>query len=77
MSLDEFLDRLSVDTDEARAAAELLLWFGFCGVQSPDSSEPRYGYQVQGNLRRLAWMLDGTDVSVLFIPAFVRPFAHL
>ena len=74
LSLSEVLDRLTslllVDDDAAKRAVDLLLWFGFFGVQGPDDAEARYGYQVQGNLRRLTWVLDGGDANIVIHPGF-------
>jgi len=68
--LDRLATLLSVDDEAAKKAVDLLLWFGFFGVQGPDDEEARYGYQVQGNLRRLTWVLDAGEANIVIHPGF-------
>jgi hypothetical protein len=71
---DEVMDMLGgligLDDEAARKTVELLIWFGFFGVQGLGDSEARYGYQVQGNLHRLTWILNSNEASLVIHPAF-------
>jgi hypothetical protein len=74
MRVDEALDRLTVlfglSPNDAERSLDLLLWFGVLGVHSLGQAEPRYAYQVQGNLRRLRLPLDNGEALVVVHPAF-------
>lgn len=58
------------DSGGLSAAVDLLLWFGVVGVQLPGQPEPRYAYQLQGDIARLKLPLDNGDGVAVINPAF-------
>jgi hypothetical protein len=74
MTVDEARDRLIMLADvpetEVGKVLEMLIWFGFLGVSSSPSTEPKYSYDVQGNMRRLLFPLDRGDSQVVIHRAF-------
>jgi hypothetical protein len=54
---------------EGKRLTELLLWFGFIGVQAPDS-EPLFAYHVNYDLRKLSAALQMNGASFAVNPAF-------
>jgi hypothetical protein len=74
LSKSEVIDRLvrvaNVSKTEAVKVLELLLWFGFFGVSASPSAEPKYSYDVQGNIRRLMFPLDNGEGTIVIHRAF-------
>ena len=57
-------------SEESRRLTELLLWFGFVGIQAPGDSEPIFAYQVNYDLRRLFAALQVKGAELTVNPAF-------
>ena len=55
---------------ESRRLTELLLWFGFIGVQPPDDAAPLFAYHVNYDLRRLTAALRMNGAKFAVNPAF-------
>ena len=55
---------------ESRQLTELLLWFGFIGVQASDDGEPLFAYQVNYDLRKLFAALQTGGANFAINPAF-------
>jgi hypothetical protein len=74
MPADEARDRLvnaaDVSENQVSKVLEMLIWFGFLGVASSPGAEPKYSYDVQGNMRRLLYPLDKGDSQVVIHRAF-------
>ncbi len=73
----EVRDRLlagGLEAGEAAAAIELLLWFGFLGVEL-SSSEELYAYAVRFNLRRLTHPVETGGARYVVHPAFRKALA--
>ena len=68
--VEAILTEAGLPVSEVEAAIELLLWFGFMGVRTPASEQPRYAYQIQWNMRRLLQPLERGDASLVIHPAF-------
>lgn len=59
-----------IKDEHARTALELLIWFGFFGVAAAGMKEPKFAYEVQGNMRRLLFPLEMQDAVLVAHPAF-------
>jgi hypothetical protein len=73
ISVDEAKLRLlygNVPEERAEAAIELLIWYGFFGIQASTFPDVRFAHSVQGNLRRLLHPLEMGDASLVIHPAF-------
>ncbi len=73
MSRAEFTQRLAdfgLFKDEGERLINLLLWFGFIGVQPRKVGEPLFVYQVNYNLERLFAGLEKKNASFVIHPAF-------
>ena len=73
MSRPEFAQRLEdcgLFEDEGDKLMNLLLWFGFLGVQQRDGGDPLFVYQVNYNLKRLFAGLEEKNASFAIHPAF-------
>lgn len=73
-SKQDVLDRLvqlgGVKVTESESVLEMLIWFGFLGVQSAGAARERYSYDVQANMRRMMYPLGMNDASVVVHRAF-------
>jgi hypothetical protein len=49
----QLLDAGGLLTNECSKALEMLVWFGFLGVQAVGEDEPQFSYQVRYNLPKL------------------------
>ena len=77
MSEADFTKRLTdggLWATEGKRLTELLLWFGFIGVQAPNDSEPLFAYQVNYDLRRLVAVLQVKGAEFAVNRAFGRHF---
>ena len=55
---------------ESRRLTELLLWFGFIGVQASNDGEPLFAYHVNYNIRKLFAALQTGGANFAINPAF-------
>ena len=55
---------------ESRLLIELLLWFGFIGVQASNDGEPLFAYHVNYNIRKLFAALQTGGANFAINPAF-------
>jgi hypothetical protein len=53
-----------------REILELLIWYGFLGVQSPVFGAVRYSYDHEGGLRQLLVQVERKKASLVIHPAF-------
>ena len=60
----------AVSEDSLNQVVELLVWFGFLGVDALGSAGEEYSYDVQSNLRRLLYPLQMEGAQVVVHPAF-------
>ena len=56
--------------DELRKVVELLLWFGFLGVQTTADEEPQFAYQVRYNIPKLVAPVGNGSGTYVVHPAF-------
>ena len=73
MSREELSGRLSgrgLFGREVEKLIDLLLWFGFLGIQAADREEPVFVYQVNYNLQQLGASLQKDNVVFTVHPAF-------
>jgi hypothetical protein len=54
------------------ALVDLLIWFGFLGVQEHGQDEPVYSYQVRYNVDKLLSQIDRSRASFVIHPAYHR-----
>lgn len=57
---------------DSKRVIELLLWYGFLGVQTGTAAEVKYSHDVQGNIGRLTFPLNAADGRLVVHPAFRR-----
>ena len=65
------IDEVGLKTGSSADAIELLVWFGFLGVQERDD-EPEFSYQVRYNLAKLMAPLERGRADLVVHPAFRR-----
>lgn len=72
LTKDEALKVLSETKREQPASAlmELLIWFGFLGVQEIGQEEPVYSYEVRYNVQKLLVPLERGRATLIIHPAF-------
>ncbi len=68
--LEMLLELSGIEPVEQGGAVETLLWFGFLGVAGSAFPEPKYSYDVKGNLRRLLYPVEMGDAVFVVHPAF-------
>jgi hypothetical protein len=67
--VENLLQQGKVSSDETKDAIELLLWFGFLGVQV-GGGEPMYSHTVHFTLRRLTHPMETSMGQFIIHPAF-------
>lgn len=55
---------------ETQKLIDLLLWFGFLGIQSAEDEDPLFSYQVNYNLKRLRPTVQRENINFVIHPAF-------
>mgnify|MGYP001484364904 CR=1 FL=1 len=73
MERDDVLLRImeaGLDEDGARAAFEMLVWYGFLGVGRPGEVDAQYSYEVRYNLQHLLGGVEVEERSFVVHPAF-------
>ena len=68
--LQEMIEQAGLFSEEARALVELLLWFGFLGVQAAPGDEPQFAYEVRYNVRKLVAPINAGTGNYVVHPAF-------
>ena len=72
LTKDEATDILSETKSEQtpESLINLLIWFGFLGVQETGQDDPIYSYQVRYNVQKLTLLLDRGRAGLVIHPAF-------
>jgi hypothetical protein len=73
----EVLGRSGVQSDALEESIELLLWFGFLGIQDDETHEERYSHDVRFNLRQLTHPIQIGKARYALHPAFRAALAAL
>jgi hypothetical protein len=66
----EIMTRGGVSDDTLEECVEMLLWFGFLGIQDNDTREERYSHDVRFNLRQLTHPIQSGRAQYSLHPAF-------
>ena len=66
----ELLMTTGIEENEVDKVIELLLWFGFLGINIFNKDEEKYSYSVQYNLRHLLYPINTGDANFVIHPAF-------
>lgn len=61
-----------VPDEQVNKTVELLLWFGFLGIDGADGEPERYSHEVRYNLKRLLAPVSSRDARFVVHPAFRR-----
>lgn len=64
------LEQAGLFYKESQTLVELLLWFGFLGVQAASNEEPQFAYQVRYNIPKLVASLSAGSGTYVVHPAF-------
>jgi hypothetical protein len=67
---DVLLASVNIKESEADAVLEMLIWYGFLGVEASAFPEPKYSYTVHENVRRLLHPIETSDGVLVIHPAF-------
>ena len=68
--LHQMLEQAGLFSNESRTLVELLLWFGFLGVQAAPDEEPQFAYQVRYNISKLVAAISAGSGTYVVHPAF-------
>ena len=67
-----FIGEAGGHNNTAEEILELLVWFGFLGVQEAGEHEPSFAYQVRYNVEKLMAPVDRGKAVLVVNPAFYR-----
>ena len=66
----QMIEQGGLFSDELRKLVELLLWFGFLGVQAVSDEEPQFAYRVRYNIPKLVAPISAGSGTYVVHPAF-------
>ena len=66
----QILKQTELSSYEFRNVVDLLLWFGFLGVQTSSHEEPQFAYEIRYNVPKLVAPIKAGFGSYVIHPAF-------
>lgn len=70
--LQQILSQTGLSSDKFRNVVDLLLWFGFLGVQTAAHEEPQFAYEIRYNVPKLVAPIRARSGTYVIHPAFRR-----